>query len=139
MPSMNEVSSSGRLCRVTSRGSVEGQISVPGGFYSKQWLTPHLTSHPNAFTPFLNPPPKSTLPEPQYTKHLPNPTPKYNPKHKATPKSHAEIPNTLQNTKHLPWQCQTAKHKKNRNTSLTPDLTTNTPPPLRLHLISQHA
>ena len=45
--------------------------------FSKWRLTPDFqiltTPPPHAFTPFLNPPTKSTLPKPQCTKHLPKP------------------------------------------------------------------
>ena len=86
------------------------------GFFSKHRLTPHLTSYtpPYTFTPFLNPPKKSTLPKPQYTgtSQIPHQTPKYN-----------------STSKHLPTQHQTPKHKnKIRRTALTPHLTSYTPP-----------
>ena len=62
---------------------------------------PH-TSHPipphYTFTPILNPPNKSTLHtrNTQSTSQIPRRNPKYNPKHKAPPKSHTEILNTIQ-------------------------------------------
>ena len=63
-------------------------------------LAPHLTSYtpPYTFIPFLNPPKILTFQNhnTQSTSQFPHRNPLYNPKHKAPPKSHAEIPNAIQ-------------------------------------------
>ena len=101
---------------------------------SKSRLTPHLTSYtpPYAFTPILNPPNKSTL---------------QTAIHKAPPKSHAEIPNTIQNQTRTsnptpksqiqsktkaPNTIPSPKAQNNiRSIALTPHLTSYTPPTLQ--------
>ena len=63
-------------------------------------LAPHLTSYtpPYTFIPFLNPPKILTFQNhnTQSTSQFPHRNPLYNPKNKAPPKSHAEIPNAIQ-------------------------------------------
>ena len=83
---------------------------------NRPYPTLHILDPPYTFNlfQFRNPPNTSTF---------------QNTQTKAPPKSHAEIPDTIQNTKHLPTRHQTPKHKgKIRSTALMPHLTPYTPP-----------
>ena len=115
-------------------------VVQPSRILSKLMLTPHLTlnTQPYTFTPFLNPPTKLTFQN--YSTQTP-------------PKSHTEIPNTIQNTKHKPKshtetlntiqttsQHNTKPHSTNKNRKHRPYPTPHIQnPALRFHPISQPA